>query len=91
MYKIIGYRGNGKTVKMLDFAAKNGIKVLTSHPDHLRKTAIRIGYDPGMVISSDDNNLATICKHNDFVVDDLDKVFANMFGNNFKGYTVTID
>lgn len=91
MYKIIGERGNGKTIKMLDFAAQNGFKVMTSNPEHLRQTAIKIGYDPGMVISSNDSDLATVCKHNNFVVDGLDEVFTQMFGNNFKGYTMTID
>ena len=92
MYKIIGSRGIGKTTQLIDYAARNGYKILCNNSfsyEHMKDRVISLGYDPGMVepLSSykslTENNIK-------FVVDDLDVFLSNLTNGNLYGFTLTL-
>ena len=90
MLKLIGDRGIGKTKELIEFAVDNNCVILSANDNKLREKVVSMGYSPFIVAPFKPDVLGKILNSDvNVVIDDIDCIFSFMFGERFKGFTLT--
>lgn len=90
MLKLIGDRGIGKTKELIEFAVDNNCVILSANDDKLREKVVSMGYSPFIVAKFSPDVIKSIIDSDvNVVMDDIDICISKMFGEKFKGFTLT--
>ena len=92
MIKVIGSRGIGKTTRLIEYAKENNCIILSAHSNQIRRKLAYMGYDIDIAKDFTSENVKYCADHDiDFLIDDMDCALLKFFGENFKGYSLSVE